>query len=313
MNTQQNDLKPLVSVIMPVYNTEKYLHEAVDSILNQSLSHIELIAVDDGSSDGSPNILKSYATQDERVYIFRQPNQGQGVARNNGLAMARGRYIYMMDSDDRLEHNALQRCYELCEANSLDGVLFDADCFGDDSQVVNQYDYDRHEILDAHRVMTGAEIMQIEQKACKLLATVWLCFFRSDFLKAHFSGFPAGIIHEDQLFVIETLLKAERLMYIPVPLFHRHLRPASTMTTTFTMRNIEGYTHVASTLLKWTAAKPAWHPIIEDYLQSTLSSVIWLGHRLTFLEKIEAWCRFRRLGLSKYVKSRNWLAFWLKR
>lgn len=313
MNAQQNDLKPLVSVIMPVYNTEKYLHEAVDSILNQSLSHIELIAVDDGSRDSSSNILKDYAAQDERVHIFRQPNQGQGVARNNGLAMARGRYIYMMDSDDRLEHDALQRCYELCEANNLDGVLFDADCFGDDAQAISQYDYDRKNILDAHRVMTGAEVMQLEQKACKLLATVWLCFFRTDFLKTHFSGFPAGIIHEDQLFVIETLMGANRLMYIPAPLFHRRLRPASTMTATFTIRNIEGYTHVSSTMLKWAKEYPLWDPIIQEYLKSTLNSVIWLGHQLTLLEKIETWCRFRRLGLSKYVKGRSWAVFWLKR
>lgn len=91
---------PLVSVVMAVYNSEKYLHEAVDSILSQTFSDFELLAVDDGSTDGSADILAQYEKQDSRVRMLRQPNSGVATARNKAFEQAKGKYIALMDSDD---------------------------------------------------------------------------------------------------------------------------------------------------------------------------------------------------------------------
>ena len=101
-----------VSVILPIYNVESYLDETFKSLLNQTLHEIEILAVNDGSTDQSENIIKKYMQQDSRISYFCQNNQGQSVARNLALQHATGEYIYMMDSDDILEDSdALEICY----------------------------------------------------------------------------------------------------------------------------------------------------------------------------------------------------------
>ena len=89
-----------ISVIIPVYNVESYLRQCLDSVVNQTFEDIEIICVDDGSTDGSLDILNKYASSDNRFKIISQPNQGLGTARNNGLKLACGNYIYFLDSDD---------------------------------------------------------------------------------------------------------------------------------------------------------------------------------------------------------------------
>ena len=89
-----------VSVIIPVYNAEKYLRQCLDSVVNQTLRDIEIICVDDGSTDGSIEILREYEQKDSRVKVLCQKNQYAGVARNNGLSHASGEYVFFMDSDD---------------------------------------------------------------------------------------------------------------------------------------------------------------------------------------------------------------------
>ena len=96
-----------VSVVIPIYNAEKYLKECLDSVAGQSLREIEIICVNDGSSDGSAVILQEYAKSDERVRIFEQKNQGASSARNHGIRNACGEYLYFMDSDDILRKDAL--------------------------------------------------------------------------------------------------------------------------------------------------------------------------------------------------------------
>ena len=101
--------QPIVSVIMPVYNGETYLRQCLDSVVNQTLKEIEIICVDDGSSDRSVEILKEYAAKDERVMVLQQANAGAGAARNNGLSKASGKYLSFLDSDDFLKQICWRR------------------------------------------------------------------------------------------------------------------------------------------------------------------------------------------------------------
>ena len=93
-------MAPKVSVVLPVYNVGKYLRQCMDSIVGQTLEEIEIICVDDGSSDDSPQILQEYARKDPRVRVICQQNQGAGAARNHGLSVAQGEYLSFLDSDD---------------------------------------------------------------------------------------------------------------------------------------------------------------------------------------------------------------------
>ena len=104
-------MKPTISVIIPVYNVERYLARCLDSALNQTFSDIEVIAIDDGSPDNSAAVLKGYAEKDNRVCVITQPNQGTSVARNNGLAQATGEYVFFLDADDSLHPQALEITY----------------------------------------------------------------------------------------------------------------------------------------------------------------------------------------------------------
>lgn len=112
------------SIIVPVYNSQEFLHKCLDSLVNQTLHDIEIICIDDGSTDDSLSILREYANADNRVIVITQQNSGPSVARNKGLSIAKGKYILFVDSDDWLEYDAC--CilkYELIK-NPVDIAIF---------------------------------------------------------------------------------------------------------------------------------------------------------------------------------------------
>lgn len=113
----------LVSIIVPVYNVENYVSQCLDSLLNQTYSNLEIICVDDGSTDSSFDILISYAKKDNRIKIFQQTNQGQSFARNDGLSHVTGDYVTFIDSDDWIEQNYIERLLFLALDNKYDAVM----------------------------------------------------------------------------------------------------------------------------------------------------------------------------------------------
>lgn len=115
---EKNTIK--VSVIIPVYNAQKYLEQALESVISQTLRDIEIICVDDGSTDSSPQILERFAKRDSRIIIKRQQNRFAGAARNNGMESARGKYLVFWDADDIFDKNALKKMYLACERHSAD-------------------------------------------------------------------------------------------------------------------------------------------------------------------------------------------------
>ena len=115
---------PKVSVIIPVYNTEPYLRQCLDSVVNQTLLDIEIICVDDGSTDTSPEILREYAASDSRIRIFTQPHADAGVARNLGLRHASGKYLSFLDADDFFEKDIEKKVCRLYEKGTSDSECF---------------------------------------------------------------------------------------------------------------------------------------------------------------------------------------------
>lgn len=112
--------KPLISVIIPVYNVEPYLHKCIDSVLNQTFKDLELILVDDGSTDNSGKICEEYALKDNRVIVIHQNNSGQSSARNNGFKISNGEYICFLDSDDWYSENALEVLFDIMINNDVE-------------------------------------------------------------------------------------------------------------------------------------------------------------------------------------------------
>ena len=115
-----------ISVIIPVYNTEKFLEKCLNSVLNQTLKEIEIIVVNDGSRDNSLEIIKKFKKEDNRIVLLNEQNGGSSFARNKGLETAKGKYFYFIDSDDYLEENTMfEELYNKCENDNLDIVVFD--------------------------------------------------------------------------------------------------------------------------------------------------------------------------------------------
>ena len=151
LNQNNSADKILVSVIIPVYNTADYIKQTVESICNQTLRNIEILLINDGSTDNSLDIMQEMSTIDSRIKVFSQHNQGPSVSRNVGINNAKGQYIYFMDSDDLLESNTLETCYNECRKDLLDFVYFDAKAFTDDNDLdVPDLKYNRQQHIDSN-------------------------------------------------------------------------------------------------------------------------------------------------------------------
>lgn len=284
MNSFNNHIK--VSVIVPVYNVERYLHKSILSIINQSLKDIEIILIDDGSTDCSLSIMKELASKDNRIKIFTQPNHGQSIARNIGLVNAVGEYIYFFDSDDILEDKTLEECYNKCQSQKLDFLFFDADVFSDDNISIGATSYNRtNKFVD--KTYTGIELLKQQFANDSYSASVCLTFIKKEYLDSINLYFYPKIIHEDELFALVLYLKARKIGLINKIYFHRRVRPNSTMTTTFGCKNVMGYLTVCrelKLLLSQYDITPNEKKIIKQRISLLSSSTL---YRLSILPTSE--------------------------
>lgn len=284
MINRQNMTYPKVSVIMPVFNTEQYVNEALISIVNQTLKDIEIIVINDGSTDNSLHIVTEIAKKDNRIQVYSQKNQGQSVARNTGISKAKGDYIYFMDSDDLLDLDALECCYNKCEAENLDFVFFDADIICENKELSLALDYHRPQIEE--KVYDGVKLLDELIDNYLYRPAPWMNFIRSGYLQKINLNFYPGIIHEDELFSAILYIEAERVGRIGKDFFKRRIRGNSTMTKSFSWKNIEGYFTVIEELKKYIEKKPDQiKVIVYKYLEIMLNVIIRSAYVLSAKER----------------------------
>lgn len=201
-------MNPKISIVMPVYNSEKYLREAINSLQNQTYKEFEIICVDDGSTDQSLSILKKLQSEDSRIKIIQQQNLFAGVARNNGLQEATGKYIMFLDSDDIFEKNMLSYLVEKAEKNQTDIVFFGFYHFKQDIR---------------HRSMMGIPY------ACKKITSAvehknnlfqigqgvpWNRFYNLEFIKKTGLQFQGLQSNNDVFFSKAIMLYANRMLFL---------------------------------------------------------------------------------------------------
>ena len=227
------DIPPKVSVIIPVYNTKKYLAQCLESILGQTLKEIEIICMDDGSEDGSSDLLLSYAEADSRITVYRQKNRGLSEARSRSLRHASGEYVYFLDSDDMLRRDGLEGLYERSRMSELDVLYFDGRDFYDSDKLKEQYPqfcgyYIRTGEYPAS--CAGAEMFRQMRSTGEYRTNVGIAFFRRQYLLEQGLWFTPGILHEDNDFSFRAMLLAERAGYTGEAWFIRRIREDSIMT-----------------------------------------------------------------------------------
>lgn len=208
-----------ISVIIPVYNVEKYLTECLNSLLAQTFTDWEAICVNDGSTDGCAAILQQHAKKDNRFKIIAQEkNQGLSSARNTGAAMATGKYLYFLDSDDWIEPELLKHCYEKAERHQTDILLFSH---------FAEYNVNCPEDSRFQQVYTGRDLLLLIRELNCWHAAMWIRFFRRDFYTGNRLQFQQGIYYEDFYMTMGSDLLAERAMFLPEKLYHYRNRKNS--------------------------------------------------------------------------------------
>lgn len=225
------------SVIIPVFNTEKYLPACLESVLVQTQREIEVILVDDGSTDGSLEIERSYAARDPRVRVIEQPNLRQGTARNRGLSVACGEYVYFMDSDDLIVPEHFETCYQICKEKMLDFVTFDSAGFAEDPSEERpelfQEMCDRSQSVPCE-VFDGPTFWNRFFNKGMTPFLCWLEYFDRSFLLENDLLFVEGIYFEDNDWIARVFMKAKRLQYLPKKLHRYRDRPGSNVHAGFT-------------------------------------------------------------------------------
>ena len=220
-NRERGDFSMVnVSVIVPVYNTERYLRRCLDSLVNQTLKELEIILVDDGSTDTSGLILMEYETKyQDRVKVYTKENGGQGSARNMGIQMSNGKYICFVDSDDYVDTKMYETMYRVAEQEQCDMV----EC---------NYHYLCEERKKIKKFQTRGDIRQFKnQKDMFINPQVSPCnkFYRREVLMHTAVDYPEGFIYEDTSFYIKTIPFINKEYYIDEPLYYYFLRSSSTM------------------------------------------------------------------------------------
>lgn len=221
-----------VSVIIPVYNEEDYLCECLDSICRQSLKDIEIICVDDGSTDNSAEILEQYRVRDSRIKVLHQKNQYAGVARNKGMEHAVGKYLSFLDSDDFFEIQYLERMYEEAEKNTSDIVICRASYFDnirkvkEPRNIPNELNYLPSNINSFNSRDIPEHIFQITN------GWAWDKLFRTDFIKREGLLFQDGRTANDGFFVYMALAKAKVITKINEFLVNQRINNETSLSNT---------------------------------------------------------------------------------
>lgn len=195
-----------ISIIIPVYNTSEYLDECLESVLNQKFQDIEIICVNDGSTDNSLEILQKYP-----VKIINQSNQGLSASRNHALMEASGEYILFLDSDDYLSENALEEIYEIMESKNLDLLIFKIIEFDAKNRVKSKYSYFEMDLLKSHVHDNVFNYSDVKELLFRISVTAPGKLYRRDLIGD--MKFNEGLIFEDNPFFIELFLKAKRVYF----------------------------------------------------------------------------------------------------
>ena len=277
---------PKISVIIPIYNVEKYLKTCLNSIINQTLKEIEVICVNDGSTDNSLSLLQEYSRKENKIMIINQRNRGLSEARNTGVKFSKGEFIYFIDSDDYLRLNALFELYEYSQKNNLDIIYFQSILFKNDEEI----DYIKNDTNLSHlsnftinpkNIINGKSLYVKLTKIKKFSPVVWRILIRKEFYVNNRLSFYPGILHEDISFFLNAIILANRTSYVNNIYYNYRINNESITSKKINLKNLYGY---FITYCK-----------IQEILKKT-------NQDKKFKKRINSYKRYVRKLLRKYMK-----------
>ena len=232
---------------MPVYEVGPYVSDAIRSVIGQTWANWQLICVDDGSTDGSYDTCLRLASQDPRITVVRQEHAGLSAARNRGISLARGEYLYLLDSDDMMEPRTLERCVEVAASCDADIVQFEARVLVQDGA-----DHDSNQYIRSRSypgVWSGPELYVAQRRAGDYYAQSCMYLSRVSIFGDMDEPFPLGVIHEDQYGTFAALMGSKRVVCLREQLYVRRYRPGSIMSSRDWRASTRGYFRVYAEVL----------------------------------------------------------------
>ena len=211
-----------ISIIVPVYNTGIYLKKCINSLLNQTLRDIEIVLIDDGSTDESRDICDEYAKKDDRISVIHKRNEDVSIARNIGIKKSKGKYIGFIDSDDWIESNMYQNMYKYIKDYDVDIVFCDAVTVYDDKQS----EIDSFTLLEKSRLITKDKIDS--SLLIQMAGSVWRGLYKRELLQENDIYFPIDLkFSEDRIFNLYAIGYSKKIFYDKTVYYNRYIRMGS--------------------------------------------------------------------------------------
>lgn len=262
MNSQ-----PLISVIVPVYNVEDYVGACIDSIIEQTYEKLEIILIDDGSTDNSGAICDQYSTRDNRIKVIHQPNGGLSMARNAGLDVMSGEYVTFVDSDDLIHREALATMWKQLISTDADISTISLTTFKESGTPPAKAPWGARCVMNGHKAVKSMLYQRkIDNSACGKL-------FKASLFASH--RFPAGILYEDLATIPLVCLDAVRVAINTTGMYFYRNR-ATSIIGTFTLRRAD-VLNVTDTLVNiFTTSHPSMLHAAKSRKFSANMNILWL-------------------------------------
>lgn len=275
--------KTKVSIIIPVYNVEAYLSQCVDSVLEQTHQNLQIILVDDGSTDGSGGICDWYAAKDSRVTVIHKENGGLSSARNAGLPEVSGDYVFYLDSDDYLDHDAVAVLLEAQNSSGAEAVVGSYLYTYEDREDVAPCSFLQDVTLstwDAMEALAGGKLQNF----------AWGKLIRADIAKKHL--FPEGKLFEDTFWTHHVFHECSSVCVLPRSIIHYRQR-SSSISYSYTIKRLDVLEGWSERLRFFEEAYPELVPIYLKHLVPSILGIAWLTLTRMKKNRREA---FKKLG-----------------
>jgi len=251
-----------ISVIVPIYKVEKYLHKCVDSIINQTYKNLEIILVDDGSPDNCPAICDEYAKKDNRIKVIHKPNGGLSDARNAGLDIATGEYIAFVDSDDYIDLTMYEKLYNAIKQNDCDLAVCGFNNVNEDESKVWQC-WKKDKVINQNEPVK----LLFENNNVGGIITAWNKLYHKDIFKT--LRYPVGKINEDEFVVYDVLKNVKKgVVVIDNLLYFYRQRDNSIMNSRPTKKLLDGIEAAKLRVDKVGENSPYYQEATMQYLSS---------------------------------------------
>lgn len=301
--------KLIVSIIIPIYNVAEYLEQCVESALNQTYEDVEIILVDDGSTDGSGEICDKYMIF-SNVCVIHQKNAGLSAARNAGLDVSKGDYVYFLDSDDYIHTDCIRMLVREVQEFGADVVYFDSFCIRENGEMTDNESLIRKQSYLYPKV--GSDSLLELQENQDYYTCVPMIFLKRSI--ASEIRFEVGLLHEDVLFTFLVYLRAQRVIHLPVPLYYRRIRDNSIMTTRVGTRNIESIILIIEKLLRLKAKNNIEERALANQLVVLYEDLIYKYHCLKFSDRKLCNQKIKEIQnkIEKVTTPKSKLYYWVK-